>query len=149
MIKFHHSAEAVFIYKKATVTRLIQFNLKEKTTTQTKNKRGCYYGMKSHQHTIFPIAITHNGQSLETKVLKYTYTNREVLYKIALPSSVSPVQQCWIAKNDAQWNQIMGPEANELLPELINAIQKYEHIPMIQSKTETLAKEVKLELKSA
>jgi hypothetical protein len=92
--------------------------------------------MKSHQHTIFPITITHNGQSFETKALKYIYTNREVLYKIALPSAVSAVQQCWIAKNDAQWNQIMGPENNELLPELINALQKHEYIPMIQAKKE-------------
>jgi hypothetical protein len=106
--------------------------------------------MKSHKHTIFPITITSNGHSFETKVLKYTYTNREILYKIALPSSVSPVQQCWIAKNDTQWNQIMGPEVNNLLPELINAIQKHEYIPMIQSKTDRkMDKEMKFELKSA
>lgn len=90
--------------------------------------------MKSHPHTIFPVSINYKGTKLNTKVLKYVYTNREVLYKIVLPSIVSDVQQCWISKNQAQWKQIMGPEANDLLPEIINAIQKHEHIPMIQAK---------------
>lgn len=90
--------------------------------------------MKSHPHTIFPVNINYKGSKITTKVLKYVYTNRQVLYKIALPSAISPVQQCWIAKSHAQWKQIMGPETNGLLPEIISAIQKHEHIPMIQAK---------------
>ena len=102
--------------------------------------------MKS-QHTIFPITVVYNNSTFATKALKYTYTNNEVLYKIALPSNISPVQQFWVSKNDAQWKQIMGTDADEtLLQGIINAIETFEHIPMIQAPDTTVKA---LALKSA
>jgi hypothetical protein len=105
--------------------------------------------MKSHTHTIFSITIAYNNSEFTTKALKYAYPNNEVLYKIALPSNISAVQQCWVSKNEAQWKQIMGPEADEkLLQGIINALQKYEHIPMIEPKVAVALKPA-LKLKSA
>jgi len=92
--------------------------------------------MTREQHTIFPITIIYQDGKFETKAIKYRYANKEVLYKIALPSTVSPVQQLWVSKNNTQWKQIMGPEANgALLLEIINAIEKHERVPMIKSTT--------------
>jgi len=89
--------------------------------------------MKSQQHTIFPITVVYNNSNFTTKALKYTYTNNEVLYKIALPSNVSPVQEFWVSKNDAQWKQIMGTDSDEtLLQGIINAIKTFEHVSVIQ-----------------
>jgi len=103
--------------------------------------------MKS-QHTIFPITVVYNNSTFATKALKYTYTNKEVLYKIALPSQIAPVQQFWVSKNDAQWKQIMGTDTDEILMKgIINAIETFEQIPMIQAADTAAIKE--LELKSA
>ena len=42
--------------------------------------------MMIRNHTILPIKFNYNGVGVETKVLKYAY-NREVMYKVALPSA--------------------------------------------------------------
>jgi hypothetical protein len=65
---------------------------------------------------------------IETKAMKYAY-NREVMYKIALPSAVSDTQQCWISKNQEQWRMVMGANAEQaILKDLITAIKNQEQM---------------------
>lgn len=100
--------------------------------------------MTTQQHTIFPIKFNYNGVGVETKALKYAY-KREILYKIALPSSISDVQQCWISKNADEWKLVMGTDtARKMMLELITAIKKQENIQVVMPQTDT-----KLTLKSA
>lgn len=83
------------------------------------------------QHTIFPVKFNYNGTPFETKVLKHTY-RRETLYKIAMPSAVSTVQQCWLALNkDGEWNLIMGDANQALVQHLINVISTQEQVQSI------------------
>jgi len=102
--------------------------------------------MTSTQHTIFPIKFNYNGVGIETKALKYAY-NREILYKIALPSAISDVQQCWISKNADEWKLVMGTDAErKIMLELITAIKKHEQVQATMPMPQT---ETKLALKSA
>ena len=100
--------------------------------------------MIATQHTIFPIKFNYNGVGIETKALKYAY-NREILYKIALPSSISNVQQCWISKNAEEWKLVMGTDTErKIMLDLITAIKKQEQILAVMPQPEA-----KLTLKSA
>lgn len=101
------------------------------------------YGMTTHKYTIFPIKFNYNGMGFETKVLTYTYRN-EILYKMAMPSAVSAVQQCWIAvdKHD-QWKLIMGAVDETLLQQMITAIKKQEKVMSIYADTEPNKQELK------
>lgn len=96
------------------------------------------------QYTMFPIKFNFNGLGFETKALKYA-GKHEVLYKIALPSAVSDIQQCWISNNNEQWKLIMGAEADKnLVMALVTAIKTHEYVVAIYAE-----KEVKQGLKSA
>ncbi len=98
----------------------------------------------NQQYTMFPIKFIFNGVGFETKALKYA-GKHELLYKIALPSAVADVQQCWVSKNNDQWKVIMGEQIDpHLIPALVNAIKTHEHVVTIYSE-----KEVKQKLKSA
>lgn len=100
--------------------------------------------MTTTQHTIFPIKFNYNGVGIETKALKYAY-NREILYKIALPSAISDVQQCWISKNADEWKLVMGTDTErKMMLELITAIKKQENIQVAMPQAQS-----KLALKSA
>lgn len=99
--------------------------------------------MTSQTNTIFPIKFNHNGVSFETKALKHAY-NSEVLYKIAIPSAVSNVQQCWITQNkNGEWNLIMGEIDQALAQQMITAIQKQEQIFVIYSNTKASGQKLK------
>lgn len=92
--------------------------------------------MIHQQHTIFPIKFTNNGTLFETKVLKHTY-RRETLYKIAMPSAVSNVQQCWLSLNkNGEWNLSMGNVNPTLMQQLINVIATQEQVQNIYQDTE-------------
>jgi hypothetical protein len=100
--------------------------------------------MTEQKHTIFPIKFTYNGVGFETKALKHAYY-REVLYKIALPSAVSPVQQCWVSlNNDGEWKFILGNVDDSLIQQMITSIQKQEQVLTIYTQAATSP-----ELKSA
>lgn len=87
--------------------------------------------MIHQKHNIFPVKFNHNGTSFETKVLKHNY-RRETLYKIALPSAVSDVQQSWLALNkNGEWSQIMGSATPVLVQQLINVISAQEQVQSI------------------
>ncbi|WP_460740907.1 hypothetical protein [Mucilaginibacter myungsuensis] len=88
--------------------------------------------MTHQQHTIIPVKFSHNGITIATKALKYAY-RREVLYKIALPSSISSVQQCWISKNADEWKLVMGTDNEQkMMLELITAIKQQEQLSALQ-----------------
>lgn len=91
----------------------------------------CLYRMKHLQHDIFPIKFNHNGTAFETKVLKHTY-RRETFYKVAMPSAVSEVQQCWLSLNKVgEWNLTMGIVSPVLVQHLINVITAQEQVQSI------------------
>lgn len=99
--------------------------------------------MITNKNTIFPIKFNYNGMGFETKVLTYAYRN-EILYKLALPSAVSAVQQCWIAVNkDNEWKVIMGAIDETLQQQIINVIKKQEKVMTIYAETETNGRELK------
>jgi len=90
--------------------------------------------MTTRQHTLLPIKFSFNGMGIETKVMKYAY-NREVMYKVALPSAVSDSQQCWISKNGEDWRMVMGTSAEQaILIDLITAIKKQEQLHAVYPK---------------
>jgi len=94
----------------------------------------CYLVMINRQHILLPIKFNCNGVGIETKVLKYAY-NGEVMYKVALPSSVSATQQCWIAKNEENWRMVMGTATEQaILKDLIAAIKKQEQLQLVYPK---------------
>ncbi len=101
--------------------------------------------MITQLHTIFPLKFNYEGNTINTKASKYAY-KREVLYKIALPSSISAVQQCWISKSADEWKLVMGTDTErKMMLELITAIKKQEQ-PATASITPVVSKQV---LKSA
>jgi len=87
--------------------------------------------MTTRQTSLLPIKFSFNGMGIETKVMKYAY-NREVMYKVALPSAVSATQQCWISKNQDEWKMVLGTSAEQaILKDLISAIKKQEQLQLV------------------
>ncbi|MES2276459.1 MAG: hypothetical protein V4592_10575 [Bacteroidota bacterium] len=100
--------------------------------------------MTGQTYTIFPIKFVYNGVGVETKALKHSY-NKQVIYKIAMPSAISPVQQCWITMStDEHWEVIMGNADKPVIQQLISAIKKHEQALTLYAKAEP-----EQELKSA
>ena len=91
--------------------------------------------MTNQPNSIFPIKFSYNSKCFETKALRCA-GKREILYKIALPSAVSTVQQCWISNKGEQWKVLIGAESNKtLMLELITAIKRHESaIPFFSEK---------------
>lgn len=99
--------------------------------------------MTRDQHIIFPVKFSYNGRSFETKASKHLYRS-EILYKVAMPSAVSPVQQCWLASGKKDWRLIMGNIDPMLMQQLILIIQKQEKLSGFYPEKENVT-----ELKSA
>lgn len=88
------------------------------------------------QQDIFPVKFNHNGASFETKVLKHTYRH-ETLYKIAMPSAVSNVQQCWLSLNKhGEWKLSIGDINPTLMQHLINVIGAQQQVQSIYKESE-------------
>jgi hypothetical protein len=99
--------------------------------------------MKNKQPLIFPVALKYKGMVIQTKGIKCAYVSHEIIYKIALPSSLRTTQLCWIIKDGEIWKMEFDVAMEPALKaSLINAVACYDETKSIYPGTE-------LELKSA
>jgi hypothetical protein len=69
---------------------------------------------------LLPLSIPYLGRTYVTKALKCTYSRGNVLYKVALPSVIAPVSQCWFTREGLSWTAVMG---QGIAPALLAAIR--------------------------
>jgi hypothetical protein len=99
--------------------------------------------MNNKQPLIFSVVLTYKGTLIQTKGIKCAYMSHEIIYKIALPSSLSTTQLCWIIKAGEIWKMEFDVAMDPALKaSLINAVACYNEIKNIYPGSE-------LELKSA
>jgi hypothetical protein len=99
--------------------------------------------MKNKQPLIFPVVLKYKGMLIQTKGIKCACVSHEIIYKIALPSSLSATQLCWIIKDGETWRMEFDVAMEPALrTSLINAVACYNEIKSLYPGSE-------LELKSA
>lgn len=88
--------------------------------------------MKNKQPLIFPVALQYKGTLIHTKGIKCAYGSHYVIYKIALPSSLSTVQLCWMIRDSETWKLEFSVEMEPALKTLlIDAVTIYEETKSI------------------
>jgi hypothetical protein len=88
--------------------------------------------MNRNHPVSLPLTAEYQGGVFQIKALKCTSFNGEILYKIALPSSLCSVPICWISGSGTDWELILGVLPNEDLKDaLIAAILKLEDVPKL------------------
>jgi hypothetical protein len=91
--------------------------------------------------SLLPVEIYYLDSVYTTKMLKCTYSRWNVLYKVALPSVISPVSQCWIAREGLAWKPVLGQCSDpELLGAILQALQAVEAPPTIVLKRKIRAR---------
>src|ERR1700712_2789474 len=86
---------------------------------------------------LLPLSIHFLGGTYETKALKCMYSRGNVLYKVALPSVISPISQCWFARDRSSWMPVMGEcSAPELLGAVLVALQALDSASQKPSKSQ-------------
>jgi hypothetical protein len=83
--------------------------------------------MKNKQPLIFPVVLTYKGTLIQTKGIKCACMSHEIIYKIALPSSLGTTQLCWIIKDGETWKMEFDVAVEPALKTLlINAVACYD-----------------------
>jgi hypothetical protein len=78
--------------------------------------------MITNKTIMFPVTINYKGAVVNTKGLKIAYAGGRVMYKFALPSSISPVPECWITFYENRWQPALETEIDTVLVNILTRI---------------------------
>jgi hypothetical protein len=87
------------------------------------------------KYSRLPLKIEYVGCMYATKTIKCAYSGSYVVYKVALPSAISQISQCWFARHDRSWKPIVGQYSEpELLDAILLALQAIDTTSILFSK---------------
>jgi hypothetical protein len=90
--------------------------------------------------SLLPLGIHYLGCTYRTKTLKCMYDRWNVVYKVALPSAISPISQCWFSREGRTWKPVIGQCADpELLDGILLALQAIDKTSILLSKSKKRA----------